>query len=167
MDEATWLALTAVLTALGGAWTWYAARHRGLASALRGAGLTLLPPAAFLTESLETVVEIGSSVADWATGLVLSPTVWAGIVLAGLAVVLLGASSALRSRELGRAERPDPTRRRSDEMAPGATPGAAVGATSGTAPGLPGRRTAGRGDPAVADDDLADIEALLRRRGIT
>ena len=72
----TWAALTAVLTALGAAWTWYAFRHRGLASGLRGSGLTLLPPAAFLTGTLEMFTEIGGSVFDWATGVVLSPAVW-------------------------------------------------------------------------------------------
>ena len=67
-----------MLTALGAAWTWYAFRNRGAASGLRGAGLTLLPPAAFLTGTLEMFTEIGGSVVDWATSLVLSPIVWAG-----------------------------------------------------------------------------------------
>lgn len=148
MDEVTWTVLTAVLTALGAAWTWYAFRRRGVASGLRGAGLTLVPPAAFLTGTLEMVTEIGTSIADWATSLVLSPAVWAGIVLAGLSVVLLGTSAALRSR--GRGGSP-----RAHDRAVG--PGAA-------ATGLPPAR--GRGEPAI-DDDLADIEAILKRRGIT
>ena len=105
MDDVTWAALTAVLTALGAAWTWYAFRNRGVASGLRGAGLTLLPPAAWLTGTLEMFTEIGGSVADWATHLVLSPVVWAGIVLTGLSVVLLGSSAALRERGRGRQRR--------------------------------------------------------------
>jgi hypothetical protein len=139
VDDVTWAALTAVLTALGAAWTWYAFRNRGAASGLRGAGLTLLPPAAWLTGTLEMFTEIGGSVADWATHLVLSPVVWAGIVLSGLSVVLLGSSAALRER--GRGGKPQ------DPKA----------LNSGRAP---------RGEPAV-DDDLDDIEAILKRRGIT
>lgn len=140
MDDVTWAALTAVLTALGAAWTWYAFRHRGVAAGLRGAGLTLLPPAAWLTGTLEMFTEIGGSVADWATHLVLSPIVWAGIVLAGLSVVLLGSSAMLRER--GR----------------GGKPGDAPPALSGSSPP--------RNQPVV-DDELDDIEAILKRRGIT
>jgi hypothetical protein len=138
VDDVTWAALTAVLTALGAAWTWYAFRNRGAASGLRGAGLTLLPPAAWLTGTLEMFTEIGGSVADWATHLVLSPVVWAGIVLTGLSVVLLGSSAALRERGRGG--------RTKDPKA----------LDSGPAP---------RREPAL--DEFDDIEAILKRRGIT
>lgn len=147
MDEVTWAALTAVLTALGAAWTWFAFRRRGVASGLRGAGLTLLPPAAYLTGTLEMFTEIGGSVLDWATSLVFSPLVWAGIVLAGLSVLLLGSASALRARGRGAA----PAVTHSQEK-----------------PGLP--RSSKRGEPAIGgseDPDLADIEAILKRRGIS
>ncbi|MGH3348377.1 MAG: hypothetical protein ACRDO4_15465 [Nocardioides sp.] len=149
MDDVTWAALTAVLTALGAAWTWYAFRHRGAASGLRGAGLTLLPPAAWLTGTLEMFTEIGGSVADWATHLVLSPIVWAGIVLAGISVLLLGGSAMLRER--GRGGKPDD---------------GATRATSGSAerPALGGATP--RSEPVI-DDELDDIEAILKRRGIT
>ncbi len=90
--------------------------------------------------------EIGSSVAGWATSLVLNPLVWAGIALAGLSVVLFGTSAALRERGRGGAPTSDATAR--DEPA-----------------GLP-RPTQSRGEPMI-DDDLSDIEALLKRRGIT
>ena len=151
MDEVTWTALTAVLTALGAAWTWYAFRHRGAASGLRGAGLTLLPPAAFLTGTLEMFTEIGGSVFDWATSIVLSPIVWAGIVLAGLSVVLFGTSAALRKR--GQGEAPAKADQRRETRA---------GRREGELPAA-GKT---RGEP-VLDDDLADVEAILKRRGIT
>lgn len=145
----TWTALTAVLTALAAAWTWYAFRHRGAASGLRGAGLTLLPPAAYLTGTLRMFTEIGSSVADWATSLVFSPVVWAGIALAGLSVVLFGTSSALRERERGGTpDEPRATRgrRRDQELSAG----------SGKDQGEP-----------LLGDDLSDVEEILKRRGIT
>ena len=38
VDEVTWGALTLTLTLIGGLWTVYAFRRRGVASGLRGAG---------------------------------------------------------------------------------------------------------------------------------
>ena len=152
VDEVTWTALTAVLTALGAAWTWYAFRNRGAASGLRGAGLTLLPPAAFLTGTLEMFTEIGTSVVDWATSIVLSPVVWAGIICAGLAVVLLGTSATLRKRQQGAA--PD--------RASGSTRAARAGKREGELPASSGKK----GEPLL-DDDLSDVEEILKRRGIT
>jgi len=156
VDEVTWAALTTVLTALGAAWTWYAFRHRGAASGLRGAGLTLLPPAAFLTGTLEMFTEIGGSVLDWATSLVLNPMVWAGIVLAGLSVLLLGSSTMLRNRGLG--GKSGDTGARQPKQATGPE----------GRPRLP--PASGRGEPVISgsdDPDLADIEAILKRRGIS
>ena len=147
VDDVTWGALTLTLTLIGGLWTFYAFRNRGVASGLRGAGLTLLPAAAWMTGTLEMFTDIGGAVGDWATHLVFSPTVWAGILLAGISVLLFGASSALRERGRG--------------GKPGATP-AAEGKRKKKA--LP--KASSQGAPAI-DDDMADIEALLRKRGIT
>ncbi|MGZ4448339.1 MAG: hypothetical protein ACXVW1_08845 [Nocardioides sp.] len=149
MDDVTWAALTLVLTALGGTWTWYAFRHRGTASGLRAAGITLLPAAAWLTDTLRMFTRIASAVADWATHLVLDPLVWVGIALAGVSVVLLTVAGVLRDRELARGGH-EPrsvrrTRRRGNHPA----------------------TTREAGAPAVGDDDMADIEALLRKRGIS
>ena len=152
VDEVTWTALTAVLTALGAAWTWYAFRNRGTASGLRGAGLTLLPPAAFLTGTLEMFTEIGGSVVDWATSVVLSPVVWAGIICAGLSVVLLGTSAALRKRQQGGT--PDETSGTKRETR--------AGRRKGELPPAAGKK----GEPLI-DDDLSDVEEILKRRGIT
>lgn len=148
VDEVTWGALTLTLTAIGAVWTWFAFRRRGLASGLRGAAFTLLPPAAFLTGTLEMFSEIGGSVADWATHLVLSPVVWLGIVLAGVSGVLFVVSGALRARQGGADAEP--------RLAAGesARPAGKLGAS--------GRK----GEP-VLDDDMAEIEAILRKRGIT
>jgi hypothetical protein len=149
VDDVTWGALTLTLTLIGGLWTIYAFRNRGVASGLRGAGLTLLPAAAWMTGTLEMFTDIGGAVADWATHLVFSPVVWAGIVLAGISVLLLGTSGALRER--GRGGKPgavpadgEKKPRKKKELPPSSGP---------AAPPL--------------DDDMADIEAILRKRGIT
>lgn len=155
MDEATWAALTAVLTAAGLAWAWVAFRRRGVANGLRALGFAVLPAAAWLTGTLRMFTEIAQAVGRWAGGLALSPPVWAGISLAGLSVVLLVVSGYLRDRQLARGQ----ARR-------GAVP------AGGGAEELPeasstrrARGAAGRQEPA--DPELAEIEELLRKRGIS
>ncbi|MCW2791299.1 MAG: hypothetical protein JWO76_397 [Nocardioides sp.] len=149
MDDVTWGALTLTLTLLGAIWTWVAYQRRGVTSGLRALAFTLLPLAAYLTKTLQMFTKIVDAVATWATNLVFNPFVWAGVVLAGLSVVLFTVSGYLRSRELGRSRpsgetgsKPAPASRK--ELPP----------------------AAGRGGPAI-DDDMAEIEALLRKRGIT
>jgi hypothetical protein len=149
VDDLTWGALALTLTVLGGIWTWLAFRRRGVASGLRALAFTLLPLAAYLTRTLRMFSQIAQAVTDWATHLVLDPAVWIGIVLAGLSVALFAVSRLVRRRT--RPARQEP------ERAPRAT---GRKTTSGE---LPASR--GRGEPAI-DDDMADIEALLRRHGI-
>ena len=160
MEGTTWAALTAALTVAGAIWTWIAFRRRGAANGLRALGFTLLPAAAWLTGTLEMVVEIAGSVTDWATGLVFNIFTWTGIGLAGLAAVLFVVSGFIRDRQLGRARS-------------GKTAGKASGKTGGTTAGVaspkkqgalpPSSGTAGR---SPIDDEMADIEALLKKRGI-
>lgn len=147
MDDAAWTALALALTIVGGLYTWRAHSRRGLAAGMRGAGLTLLVPAAWLTDTLRMFTRIVDAVGDWALGLVFSPLVWVGVVLGGVGALLLVVSGILTSRQLGTTPRS------------GTGP---AGATKEVGPAE--RRT--KGEPAI-DDDLADIEALLRRRGIS
>jgi len=152
MDETTWGALAVVLTLVGGGYTYWAFRSRGAAAGTRGAALTLLPAAAWMTGTLRMFTRIVDAVVDWATSLVFSPTVWLGVGLAGLSFVLFFLAGLLRSR--------------SEE--PGDS-GEAVGpkrsaTTAGRKRGLPASRQPEPGP--VVDDDLADIEAILKRRGI-
>ncbi|MCM0622156.1 hypothetical protein [Nocardioides bruguierae] len=158
MDDVAWLALCTALTVLGAIATWVAFRRRGAAAGLRLAGLTLLVPAAYLTRTLKMFTRIVDAVADWVLTLVLVPTVWAGIVLAGLAVVLLVASSALRARQLSRAGATPAPRGRAARRG-GDAPAGAVGA------GAAGSSSAG-GSGGSGDAEMDEIEALLRKRGI-
>lgn len=151
MDDATWLALALTLTAVGAVTTWLTFRRRGTASGLRMLAITLLVPAAYLTRTLRMLTRVVDAVADWATSLVFSPTVWAGVALAGISAVLFLVSGALRARQLGQGRRSAPA----DPAAP---------AGRGKRPLPPAAQ--GRGKPAI-DDDMADIEALLKRRGIS
>ncbi|HZP14550.1 MAG TPA: hypothetical protein VFA96_01915 [Nocardioides sp.] len=89
MDNAAWGALALALTVLIGVVTWGRARTRGPRTLVRGAGIALLPIAAYLTHTLKLIGRISSAVADWATGFVFSPVVWVGIVIAAVGAALI------------------------------------------------------------------------------
>lgn len=144
-------ALAVALTVLAALYTVWAYRRRGVAAGLRGASLTLLVVALYLTRTLRMLGRVVDAVVDWATALVFSPAVWTGIALAGLAVLLFGASRFLDRRAPAEA------------AAPRAAP-RAVGRGAADAP-TP-RQSTPRSQPA-ADDEFADIEAILKNRGIT
>jgi hypothetical protein len=134
-----WLPLTAGLAVVGALVAWYAWRRRDAAAGLRALAWALVPLAAYLTGVLRLLWDIAGAVVRWAIGLVFSPIVWFGVGLAGLSFVLFVVSGLLRRRRPQRA-----------------TPAAE-----------------GRNKPAVgsrgtaATDEFADIEELLRRRGIS
>lgn len=150
-DSAAWGALAFAVATLLGVVTFFRWRARGVAAGLRWAGWTILPVAAWLTGVLELAFDVADSVGRWAVHLVFSPVVWLGIVLAGVSVVLFGASAVLS----GRSGRPSGAR-----SGGSSTPPPAVGAT----PTRSVKR--GKGAPAI-DDDLGDIEAILRKHGIS
>jgi hypothetical protein len=111
-------------------------RRRGAASGLRAVAWSLLPLAAGLTGTFRLLWEIADSIGTWAVRLVFSPVVWLGIALAGVSVVLFVVSGMLRRRT--------PSRR-----------------------AVSGAPAPGQGRPAVSgDDDMAEIEALLKKHGI-
>ena len=139
-DFVTWGAFACVLSALGGALSWLAWRRRGLAAAIRGLGWSVLPIAAWLTGTLRLVASLAGDVGHWAIGLVFSPVVWLGIVLAGVAVVLFGVSGAMRAKGIG-------TRERKREQLP---------------PKQRGTKASGAGL-----DGMDDIEAILKKHGIS
>lgn len=146
MDDATWAALTLTLTVCGAIWTWRSFQRRGVASGLRAAAFTLLPLAAYLTQTLQMLTRITTAITDWATSLVFNPFVWSGVVLAGVSGVLFVLSAFLRSRQ--QTGRPDP-------------------AAAEAAPSRGRLNRSERRDAPVLDDDTEDIEALLRRHGIS
>ena len=150
LDDAAWLALTAVLTVLGALWTVRQGRKHGSAAAVRGVAITLLPAALLLTGTLRLGTRIVDAVIDWATSLVFNPLLWFGVGLAGLSVVLFGVSGAMAARRAPEQDATtDPkkvTRKKRDALPPSDQPT--------------------KGGP-VLDDDLADIEAILKKRGIT
>ncbi len=138
VNPATW-ALALSLAILAGVWTFFAVRRRRPAAAVRGAGLILLPVGLLLTGTLTLRLRVLDAIATWATRLVFSPSVWLGL---GIVVVAVGLIVGGRSLE-----------RRSG------------GAGDAAPKQAPHEVEAGGG--STGDPELDEIEALLRRRGIS
>jgi len=169
-DKIAWLPLCGGLTGLGLVLSYIAMRRRGLGAGLRGAAWSLLPLAAYLTGAIEMFWKMGAAIGDFAKGFVFSAQVWAGIAVAGLAVVLFVVSGPLRRRGQRGQDK------RQDDRAVGARSGAAVPGRELSTRTAPPAATAPAKTPAKArkggraaddDDDLGDVEDILRRHGIT
>jgi len=149
IDSTTWAALALTLTIIGATLSWMAWRRRGPAAGIRGLAWTLVPVAAWLTGTLKLAVNIVDDVVSWASRLVFSPTVWLGVIVAGASAGLFVVSGVMRRRGVG--VRGKAAAARKDELA---EPKAAKPVTS--------RRKKQDDDL----DDMADIEAILKKHGI-
>jgi hypothetical protein len=167
-DQIVSLPLCAGLTGLGLVLSYLVMRRRGLGSGLRGAAWSLLPLAAYLTGSVKMFWKIGVAIADFAKGFVFSTEVWSGIAVAGLAALLFVVSGPLRRRRVRRGDQQAVGTKASKtagrEIAPRTAPAAA--ATSARTQGAPVQARKGK-NVAGDDDDLGDVEDILRRHGIT
>lgn len=161
-SQIAWLPLCGGLTGAGLVLSWIAYRRRGFAAGLRGVAWSLLPLAAYLTQSVQTLWDMGVKLVDFATGFVFSPERWAGIALVGLSFVAFVVSGLMR---------------RTRPVADGAAKGAVsrdkakdgVG-KDGAAPKQQAiERRSSRRPAAVPDDDddFSEVEKILRNRGIT
>jgi hypothetical protein len=148
------LALIGVIVA-GVAW-----RRGSRGRVVQGIGLALAPIALYFTGLLRLVWDAVVAVANWATSIIFSPSMWFGISLLGLCVVLWVVGGLLTRRSV--------TKRGS---APAATAGTkpAVGTGSTTGAKGPARKAAAKGKaPAPeVDPEMAEIEAILKNRGIS
>jgi hypothetical protein len=170
-NSIAWLPLTAGLTAIGLIASYFAYRRRGLRPALFWAAWALLPIAAYLTGSIEMFWKIGSAIGKFAEGFAFSAERWAGIVVAGVAAALFVAAGGRRRRKAAREARKSARAGQSADAAGAATEraglesGAATKALSTTRV-EPAKKPARAGKGAAADDDMKDIEDILRKRGI-
>lgn len=161
------LLLCLALTLLGLLVTGVAWRRGNRGRALQGVGLMLAPAGLYFSGLLGLLWRGGVAVGNWVIGLTMSRTVWLGLSLLAVCLVLwvVGGIVARRS--------PRKSRRRavsgSASPAPASVTSAAGGGknTSGTgAPPASAQKRPGAQQPAPVDDDLAEIEALLKSRGI-
>ena len=172
-----WLPLAAGLSILGFVLSYLTYRRRGLRPALMGVAFSLLPIAAYLTGAIEMFWKIGAAIGKFGTDFVFSPEKWAGIGVTGLAVALFLAAggrsrrrAAREQRRASRAEEPGQAEGRAAAgiNAPDRTRALATRGTGRTP--VPADHPAGKASrkqqAPAADDDMKDIEDILRKRGI-
>ena len=177
-----WLPLAAGLTVLGLILSYAVLRRSGTRPALRVVAVSLLPIAAYLTGAIEMLWKIGVAIGQFGTGFAFSTTKWVGIGVTGLAIALFLAAGGREARRAARDKR-KAARGRQDGDAEVAAPGrrdALAGSSATATRGVPATRaqvpaTRKTEAPAKAsrkaaqpadDDDLKDIEDILRKRGI-
>jgi hypothetical protein len=148
------------LTAAGLVLSYFRWRRKGPRSGFRLAAWSLLPLAAYLTGTVTLIRQISTAVVHFGGSFVFSTKTWAGVVLAGIAVAMLLTSGGI----------PLTGRRTRKTAAPAGSQPAVVPGGAGQAalePGSPSAAKKGKRGAAPADDDLADVEEILRRRGIS
>ncbi|MFF2658737.1 hypothetical protein ACFVUH_15375 [Kitasatospora sp. NPDC058032] len=158
-------AVAFALTAGGVAVAGLRAYRRRFLSATRWFAVALLPAGLYLTGLFPVARTIGDEIADWAVKLVFDPRVWTGIVLLAVSAGLL-----VTTRWVGR--RGAVTEGR-ESAAPAAGPAPvrpAVAPAGQGAQAEPKRaekaKSAGKGKGDDGLGEFADIEEILRRRGI-
>lgn len=168
-EQVAWFPLCAGLTGVGLAAAWLAWRRRGAAAGLRLAGWSLLPLAMYLVGAVEMLWTMVTAAVGWAVGFAVSPAVWAGVCLVGLAAVAFAVSGRLRSR---RAATPTLGQDRAGRSASGdsitGTPRTSNTLTSAAPARSDSSAEAPSGDGSVVggEEDFSDVEEILRRRGI-
>jgi hypothetical protein len=158
------LPLAVGLTLLGIIITGVAWRRGRRGRVLQGVGLALAPVALYFSGLLRLVWNGVVAIVGWAARIVFSPAVWFGLSLLALCVVLwvVGGLVARRS----------PGRKAQAAAKPGTRPTAALPANNQAASSQVATRPSGKKQSAAAknappvDDDMAEIEALLKSRGI-
>lgn len=157
-NDLTLLPFCVGLTLLGLIASWAAFRRRGVAAGTRGVAWSLLPISLYLTGLLEVVWEVARSVVDWVTHLIFSPSVWAGVALLGVSVVLYVVSGVAKAR---RGDAPA-KERRPDKAATGEL------TSTGPAPASaqPAKPAKAAKAPKKDDAEFDEIEDILKRHGI-
>ncbi|MCC2593205.1 hypothetical protein LKO27_07260 [Tessaracoccus sp. OS52] len=143
------------------------ARHRNPKSLVAGIGLVLIPLGLYLTGLMRLIYNGVLSIIDWAQRTVWDDTMSWGAGLLGAGVVLLVIAGFIKSRPRPRqaqtatpSAEPKVTGRPAQQQA--VTTGKPQPAASATA----AKPTAKGGKDSALDPEDAEIEALLRKRGI-
>ena len=143
------LPLCVGLTLIGVVITGIAWRRGNKGRVVQGVGLALAPVALYFSGLLRLLWDGAVAIGSWTSKIIFSPAVWFGLSALGLSVVLWVVGGIVARRF------------------PGGKAGTPEAKGSGSAPAaLPARKKgAARTQPPV-DPELAEIEALLKSRGI-
>lgn len=144
------------------AWAW---RAKGARSGMRGVAWSLLPIVMYLTGAIRLVGRLGAAIVSFAGSFVFSPKAWLGVILFFLAALLFMISGGIpllqggRKRE--RRQKQKEARRLRQHDPAGQQPGSVpAGRAQGGMPPAPPQSA------APPEDDLGDVQDILRRRGI-
>lgn len=155
------------VTALGLVWSYRIWRKDGWSRGLRAIAWSLIPLAAYLTGAVGLIGRLVNAVVIFAGSIVFSPKTYAGVIVVIAAVLLFILSGGLPLAK----ERKARKRRKAEKAAAKAQrdsgqPAAAAGRESkAVEPRKAGAKAAVPG--GKGDDDMSDIEEILRRRGIS
>ena len=145
------LPLCVALALLGIVVTGIAWRRGNKGRAMQGVGLALAPLALYLTGLLRIVWDFVVAVVGWAGRIIFTPAVRSGLGLLALGIVLWVVGGIVARRSAGKAVATGSSDKTQVSSRPAKTSGTSV-AKAGTPP---------------VDDDFAEIEALLKKRGIS
>jgi len=158
-NDLTLLPFCVGLTLLGLIGSWAAWRRRGAAAGVRGVAWSLLPVSLYLTGLLELVWDVVRSAVSWVTHLIFSPTVWAGIALFGVSVVLYVVSGLARGRRGEPKKVQKPASPAGELTATGPAP-------ASVAPAKAAKPTKGSKAKQQESSEFDEIEDILKRHGI-
>jgi hypothetical protein len=141
------LPLCVGLTLLGVIATGIAWRRGNRGRVVQGVGLALAPVALYFSGLLRLLWDAAVAIGGWASKIIFSPAIWLGLSVLGLCIVLWVVGGIVARRFPGKA---------TTQEAKGA----------GATPALPATRKGAARTQAPVDPELAEIEALLKSRGI-
>lgn len=151
------LPLCVGLSLLGVILTGLAWRRGNKGRVLQGAGLALAPIALFFTGLLRLVWDGVVAVLDWASKIIFSPGVWFGLSLLGFCVVLWVVGGFIGRRFNEPSGKAAVSSKAADK---------AVARTGQPAAGKQVAAKKGAASKPDVDPEMAEIEALLKSRGI-
>ncbi|MEY9942562.1 hypothetical protein [Streptacidiphilus sp. MAP5-3] len=134
---------------------------------IRWLAVALVPTGLWLTGLITVFRQIGHSLASWATHLVFDPRVWIGVVMLGVAVVVLFSTGVRLRRGRGKGtSQGNGTSVAAKQPAPAATTGRPAGAGQALPASSSGKPGTSGGSGGTDLGDFSDIEEILKRRGI-
>jgi hypothetical protein len=141
------LPLCVGLTLLGVIATGIAWRRGNKGRVIQGIGLALAPVALYFSGLLRLLWDGVVAVGAWASKIIFSPAIWFGLALLGFCLVLWVVGGILARRVSAKKSKPT------------------ASTATGAPPAVQGRKGAKQPAPPI-DEEMAEIEAMLKSRGI-
>jgi hypothetical protein len=157
-------AICVIVTALGLVWSYRIWRKDGVSRGLRAIAWSLLPLAAYLVSAVGLIGRLVNAIVIFGGSVVFSPKTYAGVIVVALSVVLFLVSGGLplaKERKARKERKAAKAAARAEREA-----GRQQAAPAGRQSKAVEQRKPGAKVPAGDDDDMSDIQEILKRRGI-